>query len=77
MLPTYKSQRAKAPPEFSADLRNLQQLLRFLRIHTLTAPGFEADDVLAGACRQASEAGYTVRVYSTDQDLWQVRMRAC
>lgn len=72
MLPDYKSNRAKAPPGFGADLRNLQQLLQFMRVYTVTAAGYEADDLLAGVAMKASRAGYTVRVYSSDMDLFQV-----
>ncbi|WIA08725.1 hypothetical protein OEZ85_008149 [Tetradesmus obliquus] len=71
-LDSYKAQRGPAPPGFTADLRNLQLLLRFMRVHTVSVPGYEADDVLAGTAQQAAAAGYTVRIYSSDQDLWQV-----
>lgn len=75
MLAEYKSNRAKAPPGFGADLRNLQHVLRAMRVCTVSAPGFEADDVLAGVAQQASREGYTVRVYSSDMDLYQVCVR--
>ncbi|KAF6260996.1 hypothetical protein COO60DRAFT_1459402 [Scenedesmus sp. NREL 46B-D3] len=70
-LRSYKAQRGPAPPGFTPDLRNLQLLLSFMRVHTLSVPGYEADDVLAGAAQQAAAAGYVVRIYSSDQDLWQ------
>lgn len=73
-LRSYKAQRGPAPPGFTPDLRNLQLLLSFMRVHTLSVPGYEADDVLAGAAQQAAAAGYAVRIYSSDQDLWQVRL---
>lgn len=43
-------------------------------MHTASVPGYEADDVLAGAAAQAAAAGYAVRIYSSDQDLWQVQL---
>lgn len=72
MLSEYKSNRAKAPPGFGADLRNLQQLLHFMRVSTVVAPGFEADDVIGGVAQTASKEGYAVRIYSSDMDLYQV-----
>jgi 5'-3' exonuclease len=71
-LVSYKAQRGPSPPGFTPDLRNLQLLLGFMRVHTLSMPGYEADDVLAGTAQQAAAAGYAVRIYSSDQDLWQV-----
>jgi DNA polymerase-1 len=71
-LASYKAQRGPAPDGFSADLRNLQLLLSFMRVHTISVPGYEADDVLAGTAAQAAAAGYSVRIYSSDMDLWQV-----
>jgi DNA polymerase-1 len=73
-LTSYKAQRGPAPPGFTPDLRNLQLLLSFMRVHTASVPGYEADDVLAGAAAQAAAAGYAVRIYSSDQDLWQVQL---
>lgn len=45
LLPAYKANRVKPAPEFRVDLANLQLLLHFTRIPTLSVPGFEADDV--------------------------------
>jgi DNA polymerase-1 len=73
-LQSYKAQRGPAPPGFTPDLRNLQLLLGFMRVATASVPGYEADDVLAGAAAQAAAAGYAVGIYSSDQDLWQVRL---
>jgi len=72
-LPSYKSSRPKTPPNFAVDLQNLRLLLKFLRVPTVVWPGLEADDLLAAAAYQASQAGYTVRLVSGDSDLWQVR----
>eukprot|EP00775_Hariotina_reticulata_P003591 gene3591-3856_t len=72
LLPSYKSSRPKSPPNFGADLENLRLLLKFLRVPTIVHPGLEADDLLAAAAHQASQAGYTVRLVSGDTDLWQL-----
>jgi hypothetical protein len=74
LLPEYKSGRERVPAEFHPDLSNLQQLLRCLRVATLVSTrGYEADDVMAGLARQASAAGWSTTLVSSDRDLWQVR----
>ncbi|MFN9554395.1 MAG: DNA polymerase I, partial [Dolichospermum sp.] len=43
---TYKAGRAETPADFIPDLENLYELLQGLNLPILTAPGYEADDVL-------------------------------
>jgi hypothetical protein len=47
LLPGYKAHRTKPAPEFNVDLANLKVLLHFMRMPTVSMPGFEADDVSA------------------------------
>lgn len=70
-LPSYKAQRPPSPASFGPDLANLRTLLRFLRVPCLEAPGYEADDLLAGLAAAGSQAGYAVRLVSGDMDLYQ------
>ena len=69
----YKANRGEAPEEFHQDVHNLQHLLQeALRLPVCTAPGFEADDVIAAVARQAVEQDWRVRILSGDRDLFQL-----
>jgi len=69
---TYKEGRPDVPEDFVPDLQNLKQLLNAFNLPVLTAPGYEADDVIGTLARQASQAGYQVKILSGDQDLFQL-----
>jgi 5'-3' exonuclease len=70
--PSYKANR---PPRDSAayeQLRLVKQTLAKDALLLWEAEGFEADDVLATACRAAIKAGHEVVVASADKDLTQL-----
>ncbi|MBE9185420.1 DNA polymerase I [Microcoleus sp. LEGE 07076] len=69
---TYKAGRAETPEDFIPDLKNLQELLTYLNLPAVTAPGFEADDVLGTLANKASAAGYQVKILTGDRDLFQL-----
>ena len=69
---TYKAGRAETPENFIPDLKNLQELLIYLNLPAITAPGFEADDVLGTLANKASAAGYQVKILTGDRDLFQL-----
>ena len=69
---TYKADRKETPEDFIPDLKNLQDLISKLNLPILTAPGFEADDVLGTIAQRASAAGYQVKILSGDRDLFQL-----
>jgi len=69
---TYKEGRPDVPEDFVPDLENLKQLLNAFNLPILTAPGYEADDVIGTLARQASQASYQVKILSGDQDLFQL-----
>ncbi len=68
----YKAGRKETPEDFIPDLENLQELLTKLNLPIMTAPGFEADDVLGTLAQKASKAGYQVKILSGDKDLFQL-----
>ena len=70
--PAYKANREETPEDFIGDVHNLQDLLAALNLSIVTAPGYEADDVLATLAKKASEAGYRVKIVSGDRDLFQL-----
>jgi DNA polymerase I len=68
----YKADRVETPEDFTIDIQNLYLLLRALNLPTVTAVGFEADDVLGTLAGRASRAGYQVKVLSGDKDMFQL-----
>ena len=42
----YKADRPEPPEDLIIDLRNLQDLLKAFNLTVITAPGYEADDIL-------------------------------
>ncbi|MEG4942226.1 DNA polymerase I [Microcoleus sp. F4-D5] len=69
---TYKAGRAETPEDFKPDIKNLQELLSYLNLPAITAPGYEADDVLGTLANKASAAGYQVKILTGDRDLFQL-----
>ncbi|MDJ0724299.1 MAG: DNA polymerase I [Prochloraceae cyanobacterium] len=68
----YKANRKEVEEDFIIDLNNLQHLLAAFNLQIITASGYEADDVLATAAKQASQLGYRVKIVSGDRDLFQL-----
>jgi len=68
----YKAGRAETPADFQVDMANLEQLLCALNIPIVTAPGYEADDVLGTLAKRAAADGFMVTILSGDQDLFQL-----
>ncbi len=68
----YKEGRPEAPEDFREDVRHLQELLAALGLCVITAPGYEADDVIGTLATQGKTAGYSVKILSGDQDLFQL-----
>ncbi|MEC4819637.1 MAG: 5'-3' exonuclease H3TH domain-containing protein, partial [Scytonema sp. PMC 1069.18] len=69
---TYKADRPGTPEDFIPDLKNLHELLEALNLKVLTAPGYEADDVLGTLAQKATSAGYKVKILTGDRDLFQL-----
>ncbi|MEX0271815.1 DNA polymerase I [Leptolyngbyaceae cyanobacterium UHCC 1019] len=69
---TYKAGRPEPPEGFLPDLKNLQELLTALKLPVLTAPGYEADDIIGTLTRRATAAGMRVKILSGDRDLFQL-----
>ncbi|MDM9380576.1 DNA polymerase I [Chlorogloeopsis sp. ULAP01] len=69
---TYKADRPGTPEDFIPDLKNLHELLDGLNLKILTAPGYEADDILGTLAQKATVAGYKVKILTGDRDLFQL-----
>jgi len=68
----YKSNRAETPADLLVDVENLKELLKAFNIPFITAPGYEADDILGTLATKGKEAGYRVKILSGDRDLFQL-----
>lgn len=69
---TYKANRPETPEDFIPDLINLQELLAALSLPVITAPGYEADDIIGTLSRRANHEGLQVKILSGDRDLFQL-----
>ncbi len=71
--PNYKANRDVAPEIFFQDLEQLQKILQNnLNLPLVTAPGYEADDILGTLATRASNNGWIVRILTGDRDLFQL-----
>ena len=68
----YKADRPEAPEDLITDLGNLKELLRAFNLTVITAPGYEADDILGTLAQKGSAVGLRVKILSGDQDLFQL-----
>ena len=70
-FPDYKGNRPRAPTPLARQLLRLPALLEAFGALTFTAPGFEADDVLATLARELAGAGEAPLVVTGDLDALQ------
>ncbi|MDB9528543.1 DNA polymerase I [Oscillatoria sp. CS-180] len=68
----YKAGRPEAPEDFREDVENLKDLLCAMGLCVVTAPGYEADDVIGTLATLGKAEGYRVKILSGDQDLFQL-----
>src|SRR5690606_12439045 len=73
----YKAGRAETPPEFPSQVELTQELLRLLGVRSVSAEGFEADDVIATLAGQGCGAGMEVLIASGDRDAFQLVNGGC
>ncbi|MBW4671066.1 MAG: DNA polymerase I [Cyanomargarita calcarea GSE-NOS-MK-12-04C] len=69
---TYKADRPGTPEDFIPDLKNLHELLEAFNLPVLTAPGYEADDILGTLAKRGTQKGYKVKILTGDRDLFQL-----
>jgi DNA polymerase I len=68
----YKAGRTKAPDEFRGQISLIFEVLDALGIRHLSAPGYEADDIIATLAARAEEQGDDVLVVTGDRDTFQL-----
>lgn len=68
----YKANRPSMPDELRSQVDYVHTAVKALGLPLVAVPGVEADDVIGTYAKQASEAGQTVLVASSDKDLAQI-----
>ena len=68
----YKGTRAKMPDELAAQLDRIYQLVQAFDIPTVTAAGYEADDILGTLAKRAAADGLDVLIVTGDTDAFQL-----
>src|SRR3989304_722336 len=72
IFPDYKGTREKMPDDLRSQIERIRQLVDAFGIPRLEMEGYEADDILGSAARQAAEQGIYVKIITGDRDLLQL-----
>src|SRR5271167_839406 len=72
MYPDYKAHRPDPPDDLRPQFPLIRDAVQAFDLPCLEQAGFEADDLIATYVRQASEAGATSTIVSSDKDLMQL-----
>lgn len=72
LYPAYKANRELPPPELESQFVRCRELTAALGVTVLASARYEADDLIASACRQARRLGWRAVVVSSDKDLGQL-----
>ena len=70
--PDYKRDRPPMPDDLVVGLPKIKDAFSEIGVHELSAPGFEADDVIASIAKRTSESGFQVIILSTDKSFCQL-----
>ena len=68
----YKAHRKEMPPDLSPQIDSIRRVLDVLQIPVLSAPGYEADDVLATVAHLVDERGGQCVIITADKDCRQL-----
>ena len=68
----YKATREKAPDDLHAQVPVIEEILEALRIPSLSADGFEADDIIATLAEGCRSTGAPCWILSGDKDILQL-----
>ena len=71
-LESYKANRESAPDILRQQMGLVRQVVDTLALPVVTAPGFEADDVIATLAERAVDAGEDVIIVTGDRDSYQL-----
>jgi DNA polymerase I len=68
----YKAGRQKAPDDFRSQVSLIFEVLDALGVRRLSAPGYEADDIIATLATEAAGEGMDVLIVTGDRDAFQL-----
>ncbi len=68
----YKANRTASPTDFKGQVDLVKEVLRALRVPSLEAEGYEADDVIATVTARAEREGFDVLICTGDRDALQL-----
>lgn len=71
-LEDYKAGRSETPQELRVQFPLVKQLVDLMGIKYYEIDGYEADDIIGTLARSAEKDGYTVEIFSSDNDLLQL-----
>ncbi len=72
LFPAYKAQRESIPEDLLASLPHISRVADAFNIPILTAPGYEADDIIGTIARRADEQGFITYMVTPDKDFSQL-----
>ncbi len=72
MYADYKAHRPDPPDDLKPQFKYIREAVQAFDLPCLEQDGFEADDLIATYVREASEAGATATIVSSDKDLMQL-----
>jgi DNA polymerase-1 len=72
LYPDYKAHRPEPPDDLRPQFKFIREAVHAFDLPCLEQDGFEADDLIATYAREASAAGATVTIVSSDKDLMQL-----
>ena len=72
MYPDYKAHRPDPPDDLRPQFKFVREAVQAFDLPCLEQDGYEADDLIATYVREASEAGATSTIVSSDKDLMQL-----
>ncbi len=73
----YKATRDETPAPFVGQVELIEEVLGAMGVRTVTAPGYEADDILATLATRGQAEDMEVLVCSGDRDSFQLVTEAC
>ena len=73
----YKGTRDETPQPFLGQVELIQEVLEAMGVKAITAPGYEADDILATLATSAQAEGMEVLICSGDRDSFQMVTEQC
>ena len=72
LVADYKANRVAMPDDLAEQIGWVHEACQALGVPIITAPGYEADDVIGTIARRASETGFDVAIVSIDKDFFQL-----